>query len=157
MTYKIRKMKANEVDRLNDFLYEAIFIPEGAEKPDKEIIKLPDLQLYVKDFGSQFGDFCLVAEINQELVGAVWSRIIEDYGHINDDTPSLSISLFAEYRGQGIGTALMKEILTLLKSNGFKAASLSVQKANYAVKLYQKLGFGIYSEKDEELIMVLKL
>lgn len=157
MTYKIRKMKANEVDRLNDFLYEAIFISEGAEKPDKEITKLPELQLYVKDFGSQFGDFCLVAEIDQQLVGAVWSRIMDDYGHINDDTPSLSISLFAEYRGQGIGTAMMKEILTLLKSNGFKAASLSVQKANYAVKLYQKLGFGIYSEKDEELIMVLKL
>lgn len=157
MTYKIRKMKANEVDRLNDFLYEAIFIPEEAEKPDKEIIKLPDLQLYVKDFGSQFGDFCLVAEINQELVGAVWSRIIEDYGHINDDTPSLAVSLFKEYRGQGIGTALMREMLTLLKINGFKAASLSVQKANYAVKLYRKLGFHTVSEKDEELIMVVEL
>ncbi|MGT2929251.1 GNAT family N-acetyltransferase [Streptococcus dentasini] len=157
MTYRIRKMKRDEVDRLNDFLYEAIFIPEGAEKPDKEIIKRPELQLYVKDFGSQFGDFCLVAEINQELVGAVWSRIMEDYGHINDDTPSLSISLFKEYRGQVIGTVLMKEMLTLLKTNGFKAASLSVQKANYAVKLYRKLGFRTVSEKDEELIMVAEL
>lgn len=157
MTYRIRKMKGNEVDRLNDFLYEAIFIPEGAEKPDKEIIKRPELQLYVKDFGSQFGDFCLVAEINQELVGAVWSRIMDDYGHINNDTPSLSISLFAEYRGQGIGTALMKEMLILLKINGFKTASLSVQKANFAVKLYRKLGFAILSEKEEELIMVVEL
>ncbi|MGT2923787.1 GNAT family N-acetyltransferase [Streptococcus caviae] len=157
MTYTIREMKNSEFGRLDDFLYEAIFIPKGMEKPDKDIIKRPELQLYVKDFGSQFGDFCLVAEIDQQLVGAVWSRIMDDYGHINDDTPSLSISLFEDYRGQGIGTALMKEMLTLLKTSGFKAASLSVQKANYAVKLYRKLGFGIYSEKDEELIMVVEL
>ena len=32
--------------------------------------------------------------------------------------------------------------------------SLSVQKANYAVKMYQKAGFKIVSENNEEYIMV---
>ena len=43
-------------------------------------------------------DFALVAEVEQKIVGAVWVRIIHDYGHIDDETPSLAISLYKEYR-----------------------------------------------------------
>ncbi|MCM1493668.1 MAG: GNAT family N-acetyltransferase, partial [Muribaculaceae bacterium] len=77
--------------------------------------------------------------------------------HIDDETPSLAISLYKEYRGFGIGTALMKEMLTLLKSHGYSRVSLSVQKANYAEKLYLKVGFEIVSESEEEYIMVCHL
>lgn len=79
---------------------------------------------------------------------------MNDYGHIGDDTPSFAISLYKEYRGQGIGTRMMRERLTLLKSQGYKRASLAVQKANYAVKMYKKVGFKIVDENDEEYIMV---
>ena len=79
---------------------------------------------------------------------------MNDYGHIDDVTPSLAISLYKEYRGLGIGTALMKEMLLLLKSKGYEKVSLSVQKANYAFKMYQKLGFEIIDENEEEYIMV---
>ena len=61
MNYKIREMKENEVGILKEFLYEAIFIPEGIEKPSKEIIETPELQIYIENFGSQYGDFCLIA------------------------------------------------------------------------------------------------
>ena len=43
-------------------MYEAIFIPEGFEPPPKDIIKEPDLQVYVDEFGSKTGDICFVAE-----------------------------------------------------------------------------------------------
>lgn len=33
-------------------------------------------------------------------IGAVWTRIMDDYGHVDDDTPSFAISLYKEYRGQ---------------------------------------------------------
>ena len=45
MNYIIRKLKQSEIKVLNIFLYEAIFIPEGAEAPEKEIINHPDLQV----------------------------------------------------------------------------------------------------------------
>ena len=157
MNVGIRKIRKNELELLNDFLYEAIFIPKEAEKPGKEIIERPELQMYIKDFGTKFGDFCLVAEIDSSIVGAVWSRIIDDYGHIDDETPSLSISLFREYRRGGIGCMLMKEILDLLKMNGFKKASLSVQRANYASKMYKKIGFKVFSENDEAYSMFIDL
>ena len=127
MEYSIRKMTVSEYPMLNDFLYEAIFIPDGIEPPPRNIITSPELQIYVDRFGELKDDFALVAEVEKKVVGAVWVRIMNDYGHIDDKTPSLAISLYKEYRGQGIGTDMMKEMLSLLKAHGYKRVSLSVQ------------------------------
>lgn len=153
MEYTIRKMKIQEYPLLNDFLYEAIFIPDGVEPPPKSIITSSELQVYVDRFGALKDDFALVTEIDKKIVGAVWVRIMNDYGHIDAETPSLAISLYKEYRGFGIGTAMMKEFLTLLKSHGYSRVSLSVQKANYAATMYLKIGFAIVRENEEEYIM----
>jgi len=157
MNYTIRPLKLTEYGLLEDFLYEAIFIPEGVQAPPRDIIDLPELQVYIKDFGKQNGDAAFAAEVNGKVVGAVWVRIMNDYGHIDDDTPSFAISLYKEYRGNGIGTALMREMLSNLKNCGYKTASLAVQKANYAVKMYKKLGFRIIDENTEEYIMLNRL
>lgn len=153
MEYTIRKIKIQEYPLLNDFLYEAIFIPDGVEPPSKSIITSSELQVYVDRFGALKDDFALVTEIDKKIVGAVWVRIMNDYGHIDAETPSLAISLYKEYRGFGIGTAMMKEFLTLLKSHVYSRVSLSVQKANYAATMYLKIGFAIVRENEEEYIM----
>ena len=61
------------------------------------------------------------------------------------------------YRKQGIGTQLMVKMLELLKQQGYERASLAVQKANYAVKMYKRVGFETVDENDEEYIMVCEL
>ena len=153
----LRKIEKNEIKLLREFLYEAIFIPEGVASPPRDIIDQPDLRLYYEGFGSGKADNAIVAEDDGKVVGAVWTRIMNDYGHVDDDTPSFAISLYKEYRGQGVGTELMKEMLELLKSQGYEKASLAVQKANYAVRMYRKVGFEVIDENDEEFIMVCKL
>lgn len=157
MNYIIRNLEKSEYPVLRDFLYEAIFIPEGAEPPEKSIIDQPELFLYIADFGKKENDHCLAAEVNGKVVGAVWARIMNDYGHIDNETPSLAISLYPEYRGLGIGRDLLQQMLQELKEAGYQKASLSVQKANYAVKLYLKTGFEILRETEEEYIMVVNL
>jgi ribosomal protein S18 acetylase RimI-like enzyme len=157
MNYKIRVMLEEEYALLEDFLYESIFIPQGISAPDRSITKAPELQVYLTDFGKQKNDMALVAEVDQKVVGAVWVRIMNDFGHIDDDTPSLAISLYKEYRNSGIGTAMMKEILRQLKAKGYKQTSLSVQKANYALKMYRNVGYEIADENEEDYIMVCKL
>ncbi|HJA15223.1 MAG TPA: GNAT family N-acetyltransferase [Candidatus Butyricimonas faecavium] len=157
MKYTIREMTAQEYPLLDDFLYEAIFVPEGVDPPSKSIITAPELQVYVKGFGASKDDFALVAEVENKIIGAVWVRIMNDYGHIDDKTPSLAISLYKKYRGQGIGSSLIKEMLSLLQIHDYKCVSLSVQKANYAAKLYQKIGFRIIKEIGDEWIMTYNL
>lgn len=154
MNYVIREMKEAEYPLLKDFLYEAIYIREGEEAPPKSIISSPELQVYVEQFGEGDADHALAAEVDGKIVGAVWVRIMNDYGHIDENTPSLAISLYKPYRRFGLGTALMKEMIVLLKEQGHKQVSLAVQKENYALKMYLRAGFQIVNENEEEYIMI---
>ena len=111
METEIRRMAAAEYPLLDEFIYQAIFVPKGADAPPREIINKPDLQVYVQNFGQQEGDYCLVGDCGGKVVGAVWVRIMDDYGHIENGVPSLAVSVYEEYRGQGIGTELMRSLL----------------------------------------------
>ena len=153
----IREIRSEEIPLLNDFLYEAIFIPEGVPAPPRSIIENEDLQVYVRDFGKKADDRCLVAEVDGKVVGAVWTRVMNDYGHVADGIPSLAISIYKDHRRQGIGTALLREMLQRLRRDGYRQVSLSVQKANYAFRMYQKVGFKVVRETEEEYLMVCEL
>ena len=154
---QLRKLREDETELLKEFLYEAIFVPEGMEPPDRTIINQPELALYYEGFGDGPADNCLVAEIDGKAVGAVWTRIMNDYGHVDDDTPSFAISLYKDYRGKGIGTAMLRKMLGLLREQGYTKASLAVQKENYAVRMYETVGFRTVNENEEEFIMVCEL
>lgn len=154
--YIIRPINDNEYGILERFLYEAIFIPKGTEPPPSEIVRKPELQIYIENFGRK-DDYCLIAETDNKIVGAVWVRIMDDYGHIDNNTPSLAISLYKDFRGQGIGTALLESMLLLLKSENYEKVSLSVQKENYACRMYLKAGFEVVGENNEEYIMIRNL
>lgn len=157
MNYTIRKIREDEYNLLDDFIYEAIFIPDGVELPPRSIISQPELQVYIKDFGKGKDDICFVADVGGKTVGAVWVRDMLDYGHIANGVPSFAISLYKEYRNFGIGTKLMETMVSELKSRGYERASLAVQKQNYAVRMYEKVGFEIIDENAEEYIMEIKL
>ncbi|GHU75420.1 N-acetyltransferase [Bacteroidia bacterium] len=127
----------------------------------RDIIKKPELDIYIRDLGKKQGDFCIFAEFNGKTVGGAWVRIlngeIKGYGNIDSQTPELAIAVFKEYRHLGIGTGLMNNLIDLtFNSRGYKQISLSVDKANYAVKMYQKFGFEIVNENEQDYIMLLK-
>ena len=150
----IREIRTEEIPVLDDFLYEAIFLPEGVAAPPRDIIQQEELQVYVRDFGRRPDDHCLVAEVDGKVVGAVWVRMMDDYGHIDNNTPSLAISLYKDYRNRGIGTRLLLRMLDLLREKGYRKVSLSVQKANYAIRMYRKAGFEVVADRGEEVLMV---
>jgi ribosomal protein S18 acetylase RimI-like enzyme len=154
-------MKKEEYPLLDDFLYNAIFVPDWYTKEVSRniIYENPLIYAAIKDFGTHPDDYCLVAEVDGKVAGAVWVGITEEYGHMDKETPSFSISLYKEYRNQGIGTELMRQMLELLKAKGYKKASLGVNKENYAVRMYQKVGFEIIGDgaDETEYLMVCKL
>jgi len=157
----IREIRAEELSVLDGMLYQSIFQPEGCEPVPRSVTQIPEINVYIDGFGSKKDDYCLVAEADSRIIGAVWVRIlagkIKGYGNIDDQTPEFAISLLKEYRSRGIGTLLMQQMIEYLKEKGYAQTSLSVQKKNYAARMYQKLGFEIIRENEEDYIMVLKL
>lgn len=64
---KFAKLEKMNIRYYPIFLYEAIFAPEGMKKPSKSIIRQPELQVYIADFGKE-DDWCLVVEIKEKIV-----------------------------------------------------------------------------------------
>jgi ribosomal protein S18 acetylase RimI-like enzyme len=156
---KVRAMRAADYVCLPEFLYQAIFIPEGAEPPSRSIVSDPQISAYIKDFGTRAGDFGVVAEQNGQVIGGAWTRIIPGFGHIDGATPELAISIFPEFRGYGIGTKIMKKLFRILRDNRYARTSLSVQKGNLAVRFYERLGYRVADEipghaRHDDFIMV---
>lgn len=156
----IREIEKTEIFQLDKFLYEAIFIPEGQKKPDTEIIQIPELLCYIKDFGKD-SDLCLVAEYLGDLIGAVWIRIYTEsekgFGYVDSKTPELAMSVLERYRKQGIGTRLLTNMIERLIQIGYEQVSLSVDLENYALKLYRKFGFVIVQSDNKSATMIKQL
>ncbi|MDR0749173.1 MAG: GNAT family N-acetyltransferase [Tannerellaceae bacterium] len=92
-----RFFREDDFPLLEELLYEAIFQPEGAEPLPRNIIKEPEIDNYIRDFGKKRGDFCLFAELDGKTVGGAWLRILDSeikgYGNIDSETPELAINV----------------------------------------------------------------
>jgi ribosomal protein S18 acetylase RimI-like enzyme len=156
----IREIHPQEYHLLEEFLYEAIFIPEGVERPGKEVILRPELAVYYKDFGNE-ADFCLIAESAGVPVGAVWIRLFPEggkgYGFVDAGTPEVCLSVLPSYRNKGIGTMLLNTMLDCLARRGVQQVSLSVDEENYAFRMYGKAGFETVSTDGISATMIKKL
>jgi ribosomal protein S18 acetylase RimI-like enzyme len=153
----IRSLIQADEPFLWDMLYQAIFVPEGYLKPDPSIIKQPDLAKYVQGWGLKHDSGFLAIDIDaQQPIGAVWSRLFtgdaRGYGYVDDETPELSIAILPEYRGSGVGTQLLIQMLEL-SAGKYPAVSLSVHQSNPAFKLYQRLGFEIVTISQSTIVM----
>jgi RimJ/RimL family protein N-acetyltransferase len=157
---RIRSFRDDDRPVLKDLLYEAVLQSNDSPLP-RDIVEKPEMAVYIRDFGTQKDDFCLLAELNGKVTGGIWIRIlagaVKGYGHVDTETPELVVSLFRAYRKQGIGTQLMRKMIEHVREKGYKQVSLSVQKANDAVRMYRKCGFEVVRENEADYIMVLKL
>lgn len=140
-------------------LYESLYIPAGREPFSRAILKHPDVAKYAEGWGRE-GDLGVVAARGSANVGAAWLRLFQGaargYGYVDDETPELSLALLPEYRGEGVGTALLKRLLEEAAAR-YTAVSLSVSKGNPARKLYERLGFAVIREDDTSAIMFKRL
>ncbi len=156
----IRPLREEERPQVRDFLHLAIFVPEGAVPPDVSVLDEPVLRIYYEDFGRP-DDVALVAERKGQIVGMAWSRMFSDepsgFGTLDRDTPECSVSVRSEFRGRGIGTDLMKGLLSELRRREIPRVSLSVQLENPAIFLYRGLGFVTVAQRNGDVLMVCDL
>jgi len=160
MNYSIQTepITIDHQDFLEEMAYQALYVPEGQKPFPRKLIKHPDLAKYYKNWGkpNDLG-YAAVDISSHKKVGASWLRLFlepdKGFGYINDKTPELAISVLPEYRGMGIGTRLMTELLALADKQ-FSAVCLSVNISNPAVRLYRRFGFATIRQADDSLTMV---
>ncbi|HKP69220.1 MAG TPA: GNAT family N-acetyltransferase [Pyrinomonadaceae bacterium] len=154
---KIRAIENNELDFLFDLVYEAAYIPDDMERPPKSFVHEPHVSRYVENFG-RGGDIAFVLVDGSELVGGIWCRLFSEdccgFGFVDESTPELGMAVFDPHRGQGFGTKLMHALLESLNDAGFENVSLSVDKRNPALRLYERCGFQVVREKGNAITMV---
>jgi ribosomal protein S18 acetylase RimI-like enzyme len=138
----------------------------------------PLLQPYAQSFGRQPGDIGVVAiattrpptspenhhledatfsENDDVAVGAAWVRLLAGNGFaasvLEDPTPvknmpELAIACLPEYRGQAIGSNLLRALLRAVKEeSNYPGVCLSCREDNRpAMKLYERMGFTVVPE-----------
>lgn len=162
MVATIRWVTSEDRALLDHFLRLAVFVPQGEPEPDDSIVTEPGLRAYVEDFGRRAGDRGVIATRNGDTVGAAWARVFPDgtevYGRLDDQTPVLAMAVEAGSRGNGIGTLMLRSLMSQLADDGYECLSLSVQSDNsVAVALYTSHGFEVVDQSDGELVMVTAL
>lgn len=88
--------------------------------------------------------FCLVAEINGEIVGYAW------WEPKSAEIPTIGLCVGEAYQGKGIGKKLLEKLLIEAKQEGKRGLRLTVMKNNSrAIALYKKFGFHIVGEVND--------
>lgn len=155
MNITVRASQKSDEPFLWEMLYQALYVPEGEPPLPREIVQQPELSQYVRAWGKP-DDVGVIALADEKPIGAVWLRQIKAYGYVDDKTPELSIAVLPEYRGKGLGTRLMQELLAAVNGR-YAAISLSVSIDNPVLRLYQRLEFEIVVMQGNSVTMKLTL
>ncbi|GAB0118071.1 N-acetyltransferase family protein [Acidisoma sp. 7E03] len=79
------------------------------------------------------------------------------YWHPGDsDIHVIDLSLLRQYRNQGLGSALLREVILRAESQG-KAVSLAVLFGNPAIHLYRRLGFKVTDSVETNHLLMRRL
>ncbi|MEU7843984.1 N-acetyltransferase [Micromonospora sp. NPDC049114] len=143
--FDIRAATPADADFLADMLVEAVnWLPER-DWPRERILADPALAHYVTGWMRPTDVGVVAVDPAHRPLGAAWFRHLsaEDpgYGYVADDVPELTIGVLRAWRGRGVGRALLRAVLDAARDRGIRTVSLSVERANAAVRLYASEGF----------------
>lgn len=142
----LRPVESHECALVFSFLTIAARMEEAREPIQKALVD-PGLASYWRGWGRP-GDMGIVAfeRATRLPVSCAWVRkhtaSEHAYGFVSADVPELSTGTIAGFRGLGIGTRTLAELLRACRGQ-VPGVSLSVRETNPAVRLYERLGFRV--------------
>ncbi|MEV4385936.1 GNAT family N-acetyltransferase [Micromonospora sp. NPDC049580] len=143
--FDIRAATPADAEFLVDMLVEAVNWQPERDWPRERILADPALAHYVTGWMRPTDVGVVAVDPAHRPLGAAWFRHLsaEDpgYGYVADDVPELTIGVRREWRGRGVGRALLRAVLDAARDRGIRTVSLSVERANAAARLYASEGF----------------
>ncbi len=154
----LRPIVGTDEPFLWEMLYLALYVPEGKPPFPREILDEPDIACYVQGWGRP-GDWGLLALDEDRPVGAIWLRLWSGdeigYGYVSPVIPEFSIALQPEYRNKGLGTRMIKTVISMAQER-YTGLSLSVVESSPARLLYERLGFRKVGQVLDSPVMLLE-
>ena len=152
--WTIRPARAGDAGFLTDMLLAATnWSPQWPERSRSEVLASPKTAHYVAGWPRE-GDLGVIAEADGQPAGASWLRFLPEsdpgYGFVAADVPELTIGVTAAWRGRGLGRALLRAVTEQARAAGISRISLSVERKNFARKLYESEGFRVVDSSDAQ-------
>jgi ribosomal protein S18 acetylase RimI-like enzyme len=158
--WDIRTADARDLGFLQRMLYEAANRPGDARPPPEECINEPHNRRFWVSWPRE-GDIGVVAVHQGKPIGAAWIRRFsgDELSPIDDpDIPVLAIAVVADYRGMGVGHALLGELMERATDSGYEAINLTTGSFNQAaLRLYASNGFEEVARRGDGLRMRARL
>ncbi|MCB1141598.1 MAG: GNAT family N-acetyltransferase [Leptospiraceae bacterium] len=156
---KVYTSNSSDLPFLRDMLCIAAYWDHSEVMNTDVYLEREDLRFLLDEWGKRKGDLGLILQDDSgQNLGAVWYRFwwesFHSYGFISEKIPELVIGLKPGSRGKGYGEILIRKLIEKSSSQGIHSISLSVARGNYAIRLYQKLGFRVYRENELDYIMI---
>lgn len=157
----VRPADAADAAFLGCMLQAAAYWRPGAQPPPlAEVLADPHLAVYLEGWPRR-GDRGVVAERDGRAVGAAWYRLCDEarhgYGYVDPATPEVSVAVEESHRGHGVGRALLTALMAQAERDGHPALSLSVERANPALRLYTALGFTSVGPEGGSVTMIARI
>jgi GNAT superfamily N-acetyltransferase len=158
--WTIRPAQAGDAGFLTDMLLAATnWSPQWPERTRRQVLASPTTAHYVAGW-PRAGDLGVIAEADGQPAGATWLRFLPEsdpgYGFVAADVPELTIGVTAAWRGRGLGRALLRAVSEQARAAGISRISLSVERKNFAQKLYESEGFRVVDSSDAQSDTMIK-
>ena len=152
--WSIRRAASADSAFMADMLVEAVnWSPEWKKQSRRRVLSSHRTAHYITGWPRDT-DLGVIAEADGERVGAAWVRFHPasdpGYGFVAADVPELTIGVAVPWRGRGIARGLLRAIAEQALSAGIRQISLSVERQNFAQKLYLSEGYQIVDSSDRD-------
>jgi GNAT superfamily N-acetyltransferase len=160
-SWAIRTAAPEDGTFMADMLVEAVnWSPGWKNRSRKRIFTTPQIAHYITDWPRDT-DLGVIAEADGDPIGAAWLRFLPaadpGYGFVAPDVPELTIGVAVAWRGRGVGRALLRAVAGRARSAGIRQISLSVERKNYAQRLYLSEGYRIVDASDAQSDIMVKV
>jgi GNAT superfamily N-acetyltransferase len=145
--WSIRRATADDEALMIDMLLEAVnWSAEWKKQSRHRVLSTNRTAHYIAGWPRDT-DLGVIADADSLPIGAAWLRFFPaadpGYGFVAADVPELTIGVALQWRGRGVGRALLRAVAEHARLTGVRQISLSVERKNFAQRLYLSEGYQI--------------
>ncbi|MGN6742788.1 MAG: GNAT family N-acetyltransferase [Amnibacterium sp.] len=158
MAHRIRAAEQADAPFLADMLVEAFDWRGSHARSRVEWLADPSVHRYIRGWRRPGDGGVVAVDAHGAPVGACWYRVLPKrdagYGWVGPGVPELTLGVRPLHRAQGLGRRLLAAACEQAAAAGHQRISLSVERANFARRLYTSEGFVVVESGRDSDTMV---